>query len=362
MTLQLPAHLQGRQSRNVAAKATAGLGALLPPHISIRGNSFTLVDAAGTEYNAGPALDVCVIDSSELPCKRYYRNAWTPDSNEPPTCFSANGLAPSRDASEPQARTCAECQWNVRGSAVSRISGAAIKACRDEKWLAVILPQYPSMIFQLVITPGSFDAWKKYTQYFKGGVDISDVVTHISFEPQVNGVLMFEITGYAQNSPQYISADLLAVIEQAWADKKTDVLVGRNDVPIALPPPAQAPQQAPQQAEQMPPFASGAGAQTATPSFAPQGQPSGLPTQPATPMQVVPASATTASPSSGRRRRNTAAQTAPQAQPMQQAPFMPQQPAPAAPAGQPNGQFGMEAGAAPNPELAATLQGLFGNK
>ena len=60
----------------------------------------------------------------------------------------------------------------------------------------------------------------------------------------------------------------------------------------------------------------------------------------------------------GRRRRNTA-EAAPQGQP-QTAPFMPQAIAP-----QPNGPmpgFGMAQAPAPNAEISATLEGLFGKK
>ena len=50
---QLPAHLQNRQSRAVNERAAAGIGSSMPPHISIQGNSFTLIDAAGNEQNEG---------------------------------------------------------------------------------------------------------------------------------------------------------------------------------------------------------------------------------------------------------------------------------------------------------------------
>ena len=43
----LPAHLQGRQSRNLAQKAIDNIGAGNPPHLSIAGGRFTLVDVAG---------------------------------------------------------------------------------------------------------------------------------------------------------------------------------------------------------------------------------------------------------------------------------------------------------------------------
>lgn len=369
MTLQLPAHLANRQAHNIAEKAAIGLGATLPPHISIQGNTFTLIDAGGNEAPIGPVLDIVVADSSEQPAKRFYPpdKPWTKDSKDPPTCQSANGIVP--DASSPikQARTCAECKWNERGSAISKMSGVAIKACRDEKWLAVLLPQYPAMLFQLVITPGSFKNWQAFTKNFGNGVDISDVITRATFQSGDNGVMVFEILGYAQNNPQYISNDILQVLERAWTEKATDILVGRSDQPLAL----AAPQAAVPVQEQQPPAnfiaAPSAGFQpsTATPQFQTSAGP-------AAPVVEQP-----------RRRRRTAAEMAaangqPPTQPawQQPVPFMPQgQPAPAQPmapfvpaqqappAPQGNGaQFGIAAGAAPNADLTKMLEGVFGKK
>lgn len=383
MTLQLPAHLQNRDHQGVAQRAAEALGSPLPPHISIRGNTFTLVDAAGAEYNAGPTLDVVVVDSSgKPPPKRYYRDKWKPDSNEPPTCKASNGIVPDRDAAEPQARTCAECEWNKRGSKISELSGVAIKACRDEVWLAVLLPAFPTMMFQLVITPGSFENWGPYLQNFSRGVDVSDVITRLSFKPQVNGVLMFEILGYAQNQPQYISVDMLAVIQKARAEDKTALLVGRGEEQAALPPPAQSTVlQSPLAyagAATAAPFASAAAAPGA---MAPPAMPgsgsmfaqtagtvSSTPEQPQrrkrrTQAEIQAAAAGQTQPSAGFG-QPAVQQTAPFAPTQQPAPFAPQATAPGQPSGGPaagNGaQFGMAAGAAPNADLQKALAGLFG--
>lgn len=356
MTNQLPAHLQGRTKANVAARAVQHLGTALPPHISIQGNTFTLIDASNNEQQAGPMLDVCVVDVSDVKCKRFYPpdRPWTPDSNDAPACFSANGIGPSRDAASPQARTCEECKWNVRGSAVSKISGAAIKACRDEEWISVYAPAYPNMLFQLVITPGSFQNWRDYLGKFKNGdIDVADVITRITFEPKVTGVLQFQAT-------TFIDAPTADVREQALRSKATDALVGRTDVPRAeaLPAAQQAGQLSPpaQQVQQPVPFG--------LPSAQPVGN-SGIDSQPVimptsqatnTTLATVPSS-TESTPR--RRRRNTVEQPAAAPAPAQgasMAPFRPQ--TEAAPA-QPN-NFGIQQGVAPSPEIEQTLTSLFG--
>ena len=344
MVNQLPAYLQNRQSRTVTERAATGLGGSMPPHISILGNAFTLIDAAGNESNEGNTIDVCIADVSDVTCKRYYGadKKWKKDSKDAPLCWSANGIGPSRDASQPQNAICATCPHNERGSAISSVSGASIKACRDEKWLALIPVKYPTMMFQLVLTPGAFKNWKAFLKPFEThGVDISDTVTRINFDPDATGVIQFAAAQNPQGGVIWIDESTAKSREAALTSKATDLLVGRNDVPIQGALAAPAPVQ--QIAQQQPgPFAQAA----ATPSM-----------QMAPPHQDAQQPANTASLSNGRKKRTTA-EAAPSGfgGAPAQAPFMP-------PA-QPNGgaSFGMAQGAAPDAGLQSTLDNLFGKK
>ena len=351
---QLPAYLQNRQSAVVKDRAVLGLGSSMPPHISIQGNQFTLIDAANNEQTIGGVMDAVVFDVSDVNCKKYFGKEWTPDSNDAPMCWSANGIGPSRDAQNPQARTCAECPHNVRGSAQSKISGAAIKACRDEKWLALFLPQYPVMLFQLVLTPGSFTNWKAYLAPFEkdANTDVSDVLTRITFEPKVNGVLTFQAVSY-------IDEPTWAAREKAAAEKATTVLVGRNDMPrqAALP--------AYEQAQQFPPVQQvQAAIAPAAPDGTLQGQPSPFVAQPAATMMPMTTAAPSVTPVPAvepqrRRRRNTATpeqaqQPVSQAAPM--APFRPEAQA------QQLSSFGVQQPAPMPNELNSTLDSIFGKK
>lgn len=367
--MALPAYLQNGPAKNINEVALLGIGSSLPPHVSIRGNTFTLVDASGATQSAGAVLDVNIADLSDVICKQYYADKWSPDSNEPPVCWSANGLAPSREALEPQSPTCADCRHNVRGSAVSALSGAAIKACRDEKWLAILIPSIPQVQFQLRLTPGSFKTWQSYVKTAEGSnTQISDVLTRISFQAGVNGVLVFQAVNYIDEATAKLR-------NMAYEKKSFDVLVGRNDRPIQAmlaAPSAPANPMLAQPAPAAAPFA-------ATASPAPQ---TGF-AQLVAALQPVEATPQ-------RRRRRTqaeiAADNAAQGQPAQNnapaiAPFRPQAPsdqsvapatnpgflqgapqgngaAPAAPAA----QFGIAPGVAPNPEITQALDGLFGKR
>lgn len=394
MQMQLPAHLANRAAgRGLTDRAAEGLGSSLPPHFSIQGNTFTPIDAAGNEGPSTAIVYGIVVDVSDHVNKRYYDKPWDPNAStyEPPVCWSANGVGPSREATKPQNATCDGCPQNMRGSAVSKLSGAAIKACRDEKWLAVFVPQW-NMTLQLIITPGSFKNWKSYTEMLRGyGLDLSLVVTAFSFEPKVNGVLSFTCAD-PQGNLMWVPEQVLPALDVLVAERKTDMLVGRNDAPRqgALPPPAQ------QQVAQLTTI----GAAGYVPPAATTGQPPGsmttvLPQQEVLPPQgqVNPAApmtqptttgasfagsapaGETAAPARQRRRRGAAADAAPAGQPAFNAQPMPsagpapggsnmappfpvqnaQQGAPVQQQAPQGAQFGMSPGTAPNPELVAML-------
>lgn len=356
---QLPAYLQNSAVPDFTDYASDGIGSMLPPHVSIQGNMFTLIDATGQEFQPMPTMDVVIVDRSTVTCKMYFGKPWTPGSEEPPMCWSTNGIGPSRDAVSPQARTCGECPHNIRGSAQSAISGAATKACRDEYHLAILVPTIPNMLFRYVLTPGSFKNWAAYTEQFKNSnVRISFVLTRMSFKPKVNGEVEFKSVAYVDEATN-------GIVQKALIEKATDALVGRLDTPrvAALPAPV-AQQQIEQPASRVQPPFTPAPAALLTPT----GGPAAVIQQPVPGGQPEPAP-------TQRRRRRTAAEMAeangaptngqtpvqPAAAP--QAPF-PHPPTQAASAGQapaPQGNFGMAPGqpAAANPELNTMLDDFF---
>jgi hypothetical protein len=223
----LPSYLQNRTISDFTDYASDGIGGMLPPHVSIQGNLFTLIDAAGQEYQPMQTMDCVIVDRSNVTCKMYFGKPWQPnqENRDPPKCWSTNGIGPSISAVEPQARTCTECKHNEKGSAVSAISGATIKACRDEYHFAILLPSMPNIMFRFVLTPGSFKHWQAYTGKFNNSnVRISMVVTRMSFVPKVNGEIQFESIAYIDEATNNL-------VQKALLEKATDVLCGRLDTP-----------------------------------------------------------------------------------------------------------------------------------
>ena len=337
----LPAYLQNKTSRGLAQTLVGNLGAGSPPFLSIMGNRFTLIDAAGEEIpvstydpKIGPYVDCVVIDALERTSKIFYDKPFDPGATqyEPPACFSDNGVAPSRNATKPQSPTCAACPQAAWGSKVSAVSGKGVKACSDIQKIAILITGF-EMPFLCRVPPNSRTNFRGYVNKFVGQqVDVCDVVTRITFEPGGIGTLHFDAVGFIDEAS-------FGQREKLSAAHATDAMIGRTDMPIqgAIAAPAAAP------------------ALAAPTPFVPV---AATPSMPMAPLpQAAQPPATAASPSSGRRRRNTA-EAAPQGQPAQ-APFMAQ------PAPQPNGptpNFGMSNAPAPNAEISATLEGLFGKK
>lgn len=282
MSTQLPAYLLNRPTRGLAAAASAGLGAARPPHISRRGNRFTLVDGAGNrkpvalmDPGTGQVyIDVVIIDANEHPSRMYFEHGYDENNPDPPACWSDNGTGPSRQAMKPQSTTCASCPMAEWSSAVSKMTGAGIPACQSSKKLAVLVPgDETAMIYEFVVPPGSFSdketGWRRYVNSIAGFMigqrhaDLSDVITRISFVPNSMGVLAFQPVSI-------ITEDLVGRIDLAWSSGQTKKICGMEDVardpslPLSARPVAQGlpqgqlPPPPPQTAPQAPPAGNGA--------------------------------------------------------------------------------------------------------
>lgn len=254
--VQAPTHLQGNR-RQVAAAAVQGMGTLPQPYISIEGGTFTLVDAQGNQMPwqrlglipqvtaqaqqiQALCLDAVVVDVNEHMSKSYYVDQWSPNSQRylPPLCWSDNGLTPSINATTAQSPTCEHCQWNKWGSRINN-NNNEVKACDDIKKIAWYVPELQmNLVFLMRLKGSSHKNWRAYVEKVKKhdvmgrAADPVDVVTRIYFEPGQTGIMNFYMVGF-------IDAQTAAIEDQVWASKSTDTLVGRNDVPRALPAPQQ---------------------------------------------------------------------------------------------------------------------------
>lgn len=241
--MNLPAHLQRFQARDIGTTLTHNLGSAAPPYVSIAGNRFMLIDAAGNEQPVasfdppiGVFLDACIIDANEHISRIYYGTKYDPSAAnfQPPTCWSDNGVAPSVSCSGPQARSCTPdpehqhgCKWAVWGSATSA-QGKAVPACQQVQKIALLIPGMATL-FLLRVPPNSHKHLRAYQETCRGsGVMIADVITRIYFDQSTQGTLLFK-------GVNYIDEPTAVLREAAYTEKKTDALVGRNDVPRTAP-------------------------------------------------------------------------------------------------------------------------------
>jgi hypothetical protein len=259
MSEQLPTRFS-KPSRDVAADARAGLGSSLPPHISLLGGRFALVDAGGERYPWPKThIDVVIFDANKHKSKRYYPDGYDADNTSPPVCFSDNGEAPSANAQDPQARTCHECPKAAWNSAVSKMTGKGIPACQDRKKFAVyVVDDKADMAYLLDIPPTSLKASKTYSDMVcsmsvPGGArsaDLPDVITRISFSDQAGEQFQLKFETVA-----WINDAIGDRCDELFNSGVSAMLVNKSDKPFqgALPPPPVYAQVTQQQQEPPPP-------------------------------------------------------------------------------------------------------------
>jgi hypothetical protein len=349
MSQNLPAYIRNRDPNHttLAQRGLQNVGTGQGPHLSIRDNRFTLVDAAGNQMPIQTLfLDVCIIDLNDHLSKTY-NEEWDPENPAPPICFSDNGVAPSTAAQSPQSLTCQGCDKNKWGSKVSNM-GNEVKACRDEQKCAILVPGMPNNLFRFTVPPNSLKGWRAYLSKFtNAGFDLRDVVTRLTFKAGVNGTLEFN----PAPSP-WLDEATLGARDKALEQKAPDIIVGRLDRPRQGALPAPAAQEAQQQRPLDQPAQTAIFPSTAT--APPQ-------TQTASPAQA-------ASPSDGKRRRRTKAEieadnakaAAPPSTEPRMAPFRPEAMGNGATLA-PGPNFGISPGVAPDPALQNAINSIFGS-
>lgn len=251
-----PSHLLTRAGRGATDDVASGLGVNAPPYVSIKGNRFTLVDAAGTKIpvntfdpQSGPYIDVIILAGNKNTSRIFYAHDFDPSALEfqPPDCWSDNGIAPSVNAMTPQHPTCATCPQAEWGAETSKQTGRGIPACGAYKKMAVLMADPDlagDMPFLIRVPPNSLKPLRTYVQQVakvKLGdrmLDTPDIITRISFKPDELGTLMFK-------AMDYVDPETMEVSDKILQDTTSlDILLGRNDRPrtAAIAPPARGPE------------------------------------------------------------------------------------------------------------------------
>ena len=182
------------------------------PVVSIKGKVFTKKDGEDSVLITKPntdepasALEVVILDvGPQLDMKYnnrvFYLKQYEEGSVEKPDCASDNGIEPNADSPHPQAKQCAVCEHNVKGSS----NTGKGKRCSSSKRLAIATPDNLDEPMLLRVPGDSLMAFSDYLAWLKksGIPDTAFVVTKIGFDYTVaHPCLTFKGLGWAANDP-----------------------------------------------------------------------------------------------------------------------------------------------------------------
>jgi hypothetical protein len=206
--VQVPAHLAARIGTPSALTQSLGSGlgtGESTPRISIKGSRFRIVEGGTETVLDTTTIDVVVVGANPRLSKTWYAKAWTPES-EPssPDCFSLDGVSPDPQSTEPQNDLCASCPQNAWGSKVTP-QGKQIKACSDQKRLAVVSADDPSgAVYLLQVTPAALQGLGKYQKELSmRGIPAEIVRTRVGFDTDASfPKLKFDFGGFLDADTQ----------------------------------------------------------------------------------------------------------------------------------------------------------------
>ena len=196
--INVPAHILELAKKFGGANtgAAGGIRAAGFPRISLAGSKFHLMQDGEKQLITDPTnpqlpkmqLETVVIGWNELLSKTYYEHDYEEGGDAEPDCSSEDGIAPEGHVQKPQSQQCATCPQNAWGSKVSKVSGKPIKACSDNKRLALLpLASLDYKVLGMIVQPGSLKNWAVYVKQIEAiGVPLWMVETRIMFEPTAN--------------------------------------------------------------------------------------------------------------------------------------------------------------------------------
>jgi len=138
-----PSIYHGRTSGlNTAAQANIPLGFAV---VTYRGKVWRLVYQGDEDIVRDPVrpdqpaqtIEAVIIGASAAVSKIFYAKPYTEGSDQPPDCYSLDGIKPEANVPAKQAALCARCPQNEWGSRMTDDNKRA-KRCADSKRLAIV--------------------------------------------------------------------------------------------------------------------------------------------------------------------------------------------------------------------------------
>lgn len=182
----LPAHLRNAEM-DETTKALMGGGGN-SKRISIEGGVWRMmVNGKEVAQNEDRAMNVVIVAAAQKVSRIFYAGTYKKGVISAPDCWSPDGEVPDAKAKTPQAKSCATCPQNVKGS-----GNGDSRACRFQQRLAVVLENdVGGDVYQLALPStsifgaGENGKWPLQT-YAKmiasKGAPITSVVTEMRFD------------------------------------------------------------------------------------------------------------------------------------------------------------------------------------
>lgn len=235
VNIQVPAHLASRVGvpSILGAALTGGLSSGQSfPKISIKASRFRIKEGDTETVLESTALDVVIVGANPRLSKTWYAKAWDKDA-EPaaPDCYSLDGVSPDPEAEDAQNDLCASCPHNAWGSKVTP-TGQQVKACSDNKRLAVVSADDPSgPVYLLSVTPAALKGLNQYQKELSvRGIPPEIVKTRVSFDTDASfPKLKFTFGGF-------LDADMQEVVDGLFGSEQVKEITGETlRTPVAVP-------------------------------------------------------------------------------------------------------------------------------
>lgn len=244
----VPAFARKAELSDLAKNLAGGAGG---KRISIKGGVFRLIDG-GQEIAQieNRYLDVVIAAAAPKIGRTYYEGKYKEDQTTAPSCWSADGVAPDASIKHPQAKTCANCPQNIKGSGDNDS-----RACRFSQRLAVVLANdIEGAVMQLQVPAKSLFGKEEganlplqaYAKWLAAqSVNPDMVVTRLKFDTKAESPKLFframrwlEQEEYETVQTQAKTPDAIAAITMTVA--QTDGVKGEEEEEDAPPPPKKA--------------------------------------------------------------------------------------------------------------------------
>lgn len=179
-----------------------------------------------------------IVDALPKVSRQYYAGAYDPNAKPTlPDCWSNLGDKPEAGSPNPQAKNCAECKQNIKGS-----GGGDKRACRFQRRIAILIEGDPTgEVYQFNVPAkslfgkgtGNVHPFESYVKYLLANGESPDtVVTNISYDLNADSMELlftplrgisddeYELVTAAQNDPETKKYVQLTVAQADGATQK----------------------------------------------------------------------------------------------------------------------------------------------